>query len=274
METDKTILKYWASGSNEGEDIVFLHGFMGHGRSLEVIIKPLSRRYRCIAFDLPGHGKSLFAEINRLESLRLMVDVAGLVLQDLDALGISNFSLYGYSMGGRVAQNMAILAPGRIKRLILESASFGISDPDEKQARYVRDQALLSRIGTKADFEAFLSDWYNLPLFRTLQGTPLRELMIRNKLDNDISELRRALSIMSVGWHPFFAEHLSDLKIPLFYFCGAEDEAYRTTAIDAKKRLPGLEVTVFPGASHNIHCQYPEAIVSRLETVMAGGRRL
>ena len=101
--------------------------------------------------------------------------------------------------------------------------------------RYVRDQDLLSRIGTKADFNAFLSDWYDLPLFRTLQGTPLRERMIREKLDNNISELRRALEVMSVGHHPFFVSSLSDLNIPLFYFCGEEDEAYQTAGMDIKQ---------------------------------------
>ena len=181
---------------------------------------------------------------------------------------IDRFSIYGYSMGGRVAQNIAILAPQRIRKLILESASFGLADADERQARYARDQKLLSGIKTKADFAAFLDNWHNLPLFRTLPGTPHYKMLIEEKLANNISELSRALEVMSVGHHPYFAEILAGLSLNLFYFCGEEDEAYRSTAVAVKQLLPGLKVTVFPAASHNIHCQHPEAVVRRLKEVM------
>jgi len=197
-----------------------------------------------------------------------MEDVAHLIMRDLDALGVDRFSLYGYSMGGRVAQNMAILAPQRIRKLILESASFGLADAGERRQRYARDRSLLSGIKTKADFAAFLANWYNLPLFKTLPGTPHYRKMIDEKLTNNISELSRALEVMSVGHHPYFAEILCGPPLSLFYFCGEQDEAYRSTALAVKQLLPHLKVTVFPAASHNIHCQHPDAVVRRLKEVM------
>lgn len=268
----KTIMNYISCGTEKNETLVFLHGFMGSSQSLASLMTPLSDRCRCIAFDLPGHGKSLFAKIDPNGKLNTVEDVACLILRDLDALGIDRFSLYGYSMGGRIAQNITILAPQRITCLIMESVSFGIEDTDERQARYERDQHLLSGIKTKADFAAFLAGWHNLPLFRTLPGTPLYRLLIDEKLDNDISELRQALKIMSVGHHPCFAESLSRLSIPMFYFCGEKDEAYSSVAISVKKLLPGLRVTVFKGASHNIHAQYPDAVVRCLKEVLVAFR--
>jgi 2-succinyl-6-hydroxy-2,4-cyclohexadiene-1-carboxylate synthase len=189
-------------------------------------------------------------------------------LQDLDVLGVDCFSIYGYSMGGRVAQSMAILAPQLIRALILESASFGLADAGERRQRYARDRSLFSGVKTKADFAAFLTNWYNLPLFRTLPGTPHYQKLIDEKLTNNISELSRALDVMSVGHHPYFAELLSELSLSLFYFCGEQDEAYRSTAAAVKKLLPNLKVTVFPAASHNIHCQHPAAVVLRLKEIM------
>jgi 2-succinyl-6-hydroxy-2,4-cyclohexadiene-1-carboxylate synthase len=264
----KTILNWETYGPEKGETLVFLHGFMGCAQSLTSLIRPLSGRYRCIAFDLPGHGKSLFGTIDPDAKIRTMEDVAHLILQDLNALGVDCFSLYGYSMGGRVAQNMAILAPQRIRELILESASFGLVDADERRQRYVRDRRLLSGIKSKADFAAFLADWYNLPLFCTLRGTPECKMLIAEKLANNISELSRALEVMSVGHHPYFAEILSGLSLNLFYFCGEQDEAYSSTAVAVKQLLPHLKVTVFNAASHNIHCQHPNAIVRHLRKVM------
>lgn len=264
----KTILNFTSCGSKKNETIVFLHGFMGDNQSLSLLMMPLADRYRCIAFDLPGHGKSIFQTIDPFIKISTMEDVARLILRDLDTLGVERFSLYGYSMGGRIAQNMAILMPQRLTRLIMESASFGIEDADGRRARYERDMNLLSGIKTKADFAAFLADWHNLPLFQTLPGTPHYQRLIDEKLANDIPELSRALQIMSVGHHPFWAESLSHLSIPVFYFCGEKDEAYSSTAVYIKKLLPGLRVTVFKNASHNIHAQYPEAIVHCLKEAL------
>lgn len=264
----KTILNYISCGSEKDRVLVFLHGFMGSGESMVSLMTPLSDNYRCIAFDLPGHGKSIFSEIDPDKKLNTMEDVARLILHDLNALGINRFSLYGYSMGGRIAQNITIIAQQCITGLIMESASFGIEDADERQARYERDQNLLSGIKTKADFAAFLADWHNLPLFRTLPGTPYYQMLIDEKLANNISELRQAMRVMSVGHHPYFAESLSRLSIPMFYFCGEKDEAYSSTAVSIKKLIPGLHVTVFNEASHNIHAQYPEAVVHYLKRAL------
>ena len=269
-KTHQAVLHCTVHGAEHEETIVFLHGFMGNCHALNDVILPLSRRYRCIAFDLPGHGQSLFGTTDAFASVHRMENVAVLVLQSLDALNIGRFSLYGYSMGGRVAQAMALHAPRRIQRLILESASFGIANTDERQERYARDQNLLHQIKTQTDFAKFLANWYALPLFKSLRGTALLARMINVKRVNDVSELRRALDIMSVGHHPFYAQRLAALKIPLYYFCGEQDEAYLSVAETAKQMLPGLQVTIFSGASHDVHSQYPDAVVRRLEQVMTG----
>jgi len=264
-----TVLHYEEFGRHDRGVFVFLHGFMGNCRSLHAIATSLAGTHRCIAFDLPGHGCSLFRRTDSLNALETMEDVAKLILRDLDALGVSRFSLYGYSMGGRVAQNVALLAPDRIERLVLESASFGIADPEERGQRYLRDQALLAVVRTEKDLAAFLEGWYRLPLFRTLRGTPHLQRIIREKQGNTVEELRRAMKILSVGNHHFFAERLVGQNFPVFYFCGEKDEAYTGTAKTIKKEIPTMNVTVFSGASHDIHSQFPEKIIRTLERMSA-----
>jgi len=247
---------------------VFLHGFMGNCRSLQAIAESLGDTCRCLTFDLPGHGVSLFHRIDSLKTLQTMEDVARLILRDLDALGVNRLSLYGYSMGGRVAQNVALLAPGRIERLVLESASFGIADPEERLQRYCRDLALLADVRTEKDLAAFLEGWYRLPLFRTLSGTPALQRILQERRGNNAEELRRALTILSVGNHPFFAERLAGQPFPLFYFCGEQDEAYAGTVRRMKEEIPGMNVTIVKNASHNIHAQFPDKILGALERML------
>jgi len=266
----ETVLHYEEFGRKDDGAFVFLHGFMGNCRSLRAIAASLAGTCRCIAFDLPGHGDSLFRRIDSLNTLKTMEDVAKLILWDLDALGVRRFSFYGYSMGGRVAQNVALLAPDRIERLVLESASFGIADPEERRQRYLRDQALLTAVRTEKDLAAFLEGWYRLPLFRTLQGTSHLQRILREKQGNVVEELRRAMKILSVGNHPFFAEYLAVLGLPVFYFCGDKDEAYVGTAKTIEKEIPTMKVMVFRGASHDIHSQFPEKVIRALKRMPTG----
>lgn len=267
----KTVLHYEEEGDGQEGVLVLLHGFMGNSRSLRPLMTPLSRGRRCVAFDLPGHGRSRFGPNERLQGIRTMDAAAALVLEDLEVLGIGRFNLYGYSMGGRVAQNMALLAPGRIERLILESASFGIDDPKKWKERYLRDQQLFAATRSKKEFALFLDDWHRLPLFRTLQETPLLPQIIQEKEENSIEELQRALGILGVGSHPFFAKRLAGLGIPIHFFCGEKDDAYVETGRKIRRWLPELTIREFPGASHDIHSQFPAAVAEAILEIIAPG---
>jgi o-succinylbenzoate---CoA ligase len=255
-----THLHYEETGPSNAPVIVFLHGFMGQAKNWKIIMKSLADSFRCIAFDLPGHGASLFGASSRLKQLRGMEDTAHLLLDDLDKLGIERFTLYGYSMGGRIAQHIAIASPGRIERLLLESASFGIAGEAQRSDRLKKDQALMASIKTPDDFRAFLNNWYALPLFRTLSQTAHLHTLIENKLRHPVAEYQQALNILSVGGHDFLAAKLAACRVPVYYFCGEQDEAYRQTAAQAREALPEMTIKTFKNASHNISIQYPRQI--------------
>lgn len=261
-------LHYEEKGPADAPVIVFLHGFMGQANAWHCMMESLAGNFHSIAFDLPGHGASLFKNSERLEQLRGMEDAADLILQDLSALGVNRFSLYGYSMGGRVAQHIALGAPARIEKLILESASFGIADAAQRATRLQQDQGLMANIKTKEDFSAFLTQWYHLPLFQSLRGTPHISTLITDKINHPVAEYHRALNLLSVGGHSFLADGLSKCRLPIYYFCGAQDEAYVQTAREIKKMLPEMTVKIFKNASHNIHIQQPQEIVSAIRKIL------
>lgn len=264
----QTHLHYQQAGPPEAPVIVFLHGFMGKSQSWKIIMDLLAGFFRCIAFDLPGHGSSLFGTNDCLKQLRGMEDTARLILQDLDILGVKRFTLYGYSMGGRIAQHMAIAAPDRVNHLILESASLGIADPQEKAQRLKKDQSLLTDIKTPADFRAFLDKWYKMPLFRTLPGTAALQSLIEDKINHPAEEFQQALNLLSVGAHNFLADKLATCRIPVHYFCGEKDETYRQAALPIRSHLPAITVKIFQNASHNISIQYPQEIARAIFEIL------
>ncbi|MEH7306170.1 alpha/beta fold hydrolase, partial [Neobacillus drentensis] len=83
--------------SGKGKTIVLLHGFCGSSSYWEFVIPALSTEYRVIAPDLPGHGQS-----EPLKGSSSIEDIADQVKKLLDALSISEVTMFGHSLGGYI----------------------------------------------------------------------------------------------------------------------------------------------------------------------------
>src|SRR3954447_22374711 len=125
-----------ASCESVAGDLVLLHGFTQTGRSWGPVREALGSRYRCFAPDLPGHGDSAGRRPATFDAVTAYVG----------ALKPERFALCGYSMGGRLALDVALRLPARVQRLVLVGASPGIADDAERAVRRKADDALAERI--------------------------------------------------------------------------------------------------------------------------------
>lgn len=115
--------------------VVLLHG-VGGGRAIwgaqgSGSVQALAAKgCRAIAFDLPGYGDSPSPAHFTLEGM------ADAVAQSLAALGVQQATIVGHSMGGMVAQQMAVRHAARLQALVLvcTTASFGKPDGAWQQA--------------------------------------------------------------------------------------------------------------------------------------------
>lgn len=239
-----------------------LHGFMGSSRDMLELADILSGKFYCLIPDLPGHGNSLFKKGNITLSGDFM-SVPQMICDRLLSLGVKRYTLYGYSMGGRVAAGMAVLSPERIEKLVLESSSFGIEGKKEKDTRYKNDLALFDDIDIKKrnDFMEFLEKWYNLDIFKTLDKDLKRKLVIK-RIGNHPEELRKAMKIMSTGNQPYLLNKLAQLNLNISYIYGIKDKKYREEAGRGKEKISGMKLFPIEGASHNVHLQFPKKVVS------------
>ena len=98
----------------EGDPIVLLHGFGGDHTAWIGIVQRVGASRATLAYDLPGHGRSL-----DVPGAGRAGAMAKALLADLDARGIGRAHLVGHSMGGAVATLMAMRAPGRTASLTL-----------------------------------------------------------------------------------------------------------------------------------------------------------
>lgn len=102
----------------EGEPLTLIVGLGTDISEWERIITPLAQRYRVIAFDNRGAGRS--DQPDEPYSVELMAeDTAGL----LKALGIERTDVLGVSLGGRIALALTLAHPALVNRLVLVSTS-------------------------------------------------------------------------------------------------------------------------------------------------------
>jgi len=124
-------LHYIAAGS--GPPIVFLHGFPDHGFGWRRQIEALQGRFRVVAPDLRGFGRSDAPQGHA--NYALMPYLIEDVLAVLVAEGISQATFVGHDWGGMIAWWLAMRVPQAVRRLVLLSAPHprhylrAISDP-------------------------------------------------------------------------------------------------------------------------------------------------
>ena len=177
----RNTLAYTVSGATGRPVVVFLHGFLGNRGDWFDIEQLLSDQYRVLAIDLPGHGESLVA----VEGCYIMPETAKMVLSTIALLHIERFHLVGYSMGGRLALYIALHFPQMVETLILESASPGIESLEERIHRRDSDAELAYRLLSRSP-DSFIDEWYNQPLFESMQRYPerLQQLGTRHESDD------------------------------------------------------------------------------------------
>lgn len=152
-------LAYIDEGTGK-ETIIFIHGLGSYIPAWKKNITDLSKKYRCIAIDLPGYGKS-----SKNPHSGLMSFYANVVSEFIDKLELQNVVLAGHSMGGQISIVAGLHYPEKIKKLILvDPAGFELFHPGQRL--WFKDVMTpnLVRLTTVEAIETNLaSNFYNMP---------------------------------------------------------------------------------------------------------------
>ena len=238
-----------------GPALLLLHGFTGSAETWRPFLRELAARRRVIAPDLIGHGRTAAPD----DAARYRMDecVADL-LALLDRLGVEEFAVLGYSMGGRVALHLALAVPERVRALVLESASPGITDPEERAERARSDEALAELI-EREGIAAFVERWESQPLFASQRSLPA-EVWARlraERLGQRPRGLANSLRGMGAGAMAPVWNRLGELGVPVLVLAGELDAKYVAIARAMGDRLPQARVAIVPGAGHAVHLEQP-----------------
>jgi 2-succinyl-6-hydroxy-2,4-cyclohexadiene-1-carboxylate synthase len=235
------------------ESVVLLHGFGGTHRAWDGVIEALDReRYLPLALDLPGHGEAA-------DSVR-PITFAGCVAHVL-ANSPERFALCGYSMGGRVALQVALAAPARVSRLVLVSCSAGFADDAARAARRESDRALADEL-ERIPFEQFIERWRTQPLFAN-DPTAVGELARADQRRNRPDALAAVLRGIGTGEMQPLWGRLGELTMPAVVVVGERDTKFHELGARMVEKLPdGVLVTVAGG--HSLALENPQAVAGAM----------
>jgi pimeloyl-ACP methyl ester carboxylesterase len=220
------------------------------------LLDALSKTCKILIFDNRGAGRSLCDE-GEFSIEQFADDTAGL----MDALGIESASVLGYSMGGMIAQELALHHPEKVEKLLLLATYCGGSESVFGSKDVL--MKLADRSGTVDDLvERFLTlmfarDWIreNRSL---LDGFKARYLLAPT---SDHAAARQFMATVKFD----ASGRLGEISVPTLVACGAEDILIppANSRLIAGK-IPGARLVEFPGAGHGFIWQDPERCLSEL----------
>ncbi|WP_030227211.1 alpha/beta fold hydrolase [Actinoalloteichus caeruleus] len=233
--------RIWYDGDGDGDPVLLLPGQSLDSRMWGPLATDLAARHRVILMDNRGTGRSEDgAETDY--STALFARDALAVLTDQ---GIDRAHVYGFSMGGRIAQVLATLAPDRIGALVL--AATGPGGTEEVPRSEAANEALRT-VSTPAGRAALTE------LFFTPDWVRDHAELVESVTPSNSRRSQRRHFIASTdhrGW-----DLLPRITAPTLVLHGGDDaltppeNAHRIAG-----RVPDARVRIFDGARHGVHLE-------------------
>ncbi|MGI8631339.1 MAG: alpha/beta fold hydrolase [Solirubrobacterales bacterium] len=243
---------YWQR-HGEGEPLLWITGFMISAAPLDPVLDLYTDRFSCITYDHRLSGRS-----DKPLQLTSVPTLAADAVRVLDAAGVGSAHVYGISMGGMVAQEMAIRFPDRVRGLVLGGSTPGGPRAFRPGVRNLATLAgRMAATVTEPGFPVIAPALFT-PEFRRDNPERTREL-----LRGFFEHLPPPPQGMAGHWwasvyHDTFSR-LGSIAAPTLVVHGARDDmAPVENARLIAGRIPDAEVAIVPDAGHVFVLQRPE----------------
>ncbi|MGD9998785.1 MAG: alpha/beta fold hydrolase [Acidimicrobiia bacterium] len=234
-----TTVSYWRAGT--GEPILVLHDDTGHGtwgRFLDV----LAEQFTVVAPAMPGFPPSTVPDW-----MRSVPEMAAMMQQVVDRLGLGSCTVVGFGFGAWVAAEMQVQCPTRFSRMVL-AAPVGIKPLEgEIVDRYLFGEERFVEMGfaDKAHYVEAFGDPDEV-LLLTWEGA--REMSTR------------------IAWKPYMFDRalphlLAAATVPTLVLWGEGDAIVpRSCAEQYAQIMPNATLTTLPGGGHRLDLELPDEV--------------
>lgn len=226
----------------DGEPLLCVHGLSVDTLGWTLQLPVWSQQFRTIVFDNRDVGQS-----SRASGDYEVTDMAADTLALADALGLGDFHLLGFSMGGAIAQEVALAAPRRVRTLTLCVTFPGGGAWARAQGRQWAERALGMSREERVDELLLLT--LSEQTYENAEGLAfLRQLLLNNPHPQDADAFVRQL--LATSRHET-RDRLAQLTMPV-HVVGAEHDALLPVwkSRELAALIPGARLTVLEGAAH------------------------
>lgn len=260
-------LRHSVAEAGSGEPLMLVHGFTGAKEDFADFLDGFADRgWHVVAPDLRGHGAS---EAPVDEDAYTLEEMAADVLALADALGWGTFDLLGHSMGGMVAQVLALQAPERLRSLVLMDTHHGpVEGLDPALLALAVEVVRTEGVDRLIELAAEMG-----PVGRP--RSPSEERVREERagyVDFGDRKMRAAApamyAAMALGLPvvPDRLDGLGRLAVRTLVVVGAEDEAFVGPSERLAEAIPGAVLEVIADAAHSPQFENPDRwwkVVSR-----------
>tara|TARA_R100001369_G_scaffold39945_1_gene66046 strand:+ start:231 stop:1043 length:813 start_codon:yes stop_codon:yes gene_type:complete len=251
-----------APNDNQKPVMVFAHGLLWNTRMYDKQVEYFKAGYRCIAFDFRGQGQSEITKTG-YDMETLTEDTLAL----LDALDIDQCHFLGLSMGGFVAQRIALKRPELLLSLTLLETSADPEDPKNvpqyrkliKAIRWLGMKRVSQKVMPIMFGSSFLSD--------KSRKADRREWlsMLQSNRKGGVVKATTGVIERSATY-----DQLSDIKTPTLIIVGDEDVATPYTKAERMHfAIAGSKLVVIKGAGHTSTVEEPEQVNKAINKFLA-----
>jgi 3-oxoadipate enol-lactonase len=240
---------YWES-AGAGDPVLLIHGLGLSGGAWWRTVDALASTLRVITFDHRGVGQS--ESLTYAYTTEAMADDA---VSILDALAIDRVHVYGFSLGGMVAQQVALRHPERVQSLVLGATHSGgrrAAFPEPEVVAFFRRRARMP-----SEEAAWASVPYNYgPRARLEQMDRIAEDIDR-RLHNRFNERAYWAQLLAASLHNCY-RRLERIRAPTLVVHGALDRVIpAANAYMTAERVPGARLKILDDAGHLYSTEEP-----------------
>ncbi|TVZ40789.1 esterase [Alteromonadaceae bacterium 2753L.S.0a.02] len=240
--------------AGSGKPVVLIHGLFGSLENLGMIARLLAEHYTVYSVDLPDHGRTAHTQGSSL------ADMAKQMYRWLEQQHLGKVQLFGHSLGGKVAMELALTYPERVAKLVVADISPVAYPPRHNEVFAGLLSLDVVNLKTRAEADRQLAAY--------VPELAVRSFLLKNLVKSPSGyQWRMNLPVL----HRCYGEMLAGNRSakyggPTLFLKGAKSDYINAEhQHEIRTRFPHAQVKIIADSGHWLHADKPD-LVARIIT--------